>query len=119
MFLKEFRENLNLTQRELSDALGIAQNAIARYENDKVKPTSTVILKYVDELNANPNFLFLGEEPYLLNNLPEFGDSVRNSLCFNNDISETLNVISTMLINNKNIEQEFLLYLKAFVKENI
>ncbi|MDN5095749.1 helix-turn-helix domain-containing protein [Aliarcobacter butzleri] len=75
MYLKKFRENLNLTQRELSDALGIAQNAIARYENDKVKPTSTVILKYVDELNANPNFLFLGEEPYLLNNLPKLDSS--------------------------------------------
>ncbi|MFW3425953.1 helix-turn-helix domain-containing protein [Aliarcobacter butzleri] len=119
MYLKKFRENLNLTQKELANLLGIAQNAIARYENDKVKPTSTVILKYVEELNANPNFLFLGEEPYLLNNLPKFGDSVNNSLCFNNDISKTLNVISTMLIDNKNIEQEFLLYLKVFVKENI
>ena len=92
MFLKKFRKKLKLTQRELSDILKIAQTTIARYENNKIKPTSTVILKYVDELNANPNFLFLGVGPYLLNNLPEFGDSVRNSLCFNNDISETLNV---------------------------
>lgn len=75
MYLKEFRERLNLTQRELSDVLEIAQTAIARYENDKVKPTSTVLLKYINELNANPNFLFLGIEPHLLSNLPKLDSS--------------------------------------------
>ena len=45
MYLKEFREKLNLTQNELSSILDIAQTTIARYENDKVKPTSTVLLK--------------------------------------------------------------------------
>ena len=84
MYLKEFRERLNLTQRELSDVLEIAQTAIARYENDKVKPTSTVLLKYINELNANPNFLFLGIEPHLLNNLPKLDSSNMDLL---NDIT--------------------------------
>lgn len=84
MYLKEFRERLNLTQRELSDVLEIAQTAIARYENDKVKPTSTVLLKYINELNANPNFLFLGIEPHLLNNLPKLDSS---NMDFLNDIT--------------------------------
>ena len=75
MYLKEFREKLNLTQNELSNILDIAQTTIARYENDKVKPTSTVLLKYINELNANPNFLFLGIEPHLLNNLPKLDSS--------------------------------------------
>lgn len=75
MYLKEFREKINLTQRELSEILEIAQTAIARYENDKVKPTSTVLFKYINELNANPNFLFLGIEPHLLNNLPKLDSS--------------------------------------------
>lgn len=66
MYLKEFRERLNLTQNELSSILDIAQTTIARYENDKVKPTSTVILKYINELNANPYFLFMGKGPMLL-----------------------------------------------------
>ncbi len=43
MYLKEFREKLNLTQNELSVILDIAQTTIARYENDKVKTTSTVL----------------------------------------------------------------------------
>lgn len=84
MHLKEFRERLNLTQRQLSEILEIAQTAIARYENDKVKPTSTVILKYINELSANPNFLFLGIEPHLLNNLPKLDSSNMDLL---NDIT--------------------------------
>lgn len=84
MYLKDFREKLNLTQNELSSILDIAQTTIARYENDKVKPTSTVILKYINELNANPNFLFLGIEPHLLNNLPKLDSSNMDLL---NDIT--------------------------------
>ena len=84
MYLKEFREKLNLTQRELAEILEIAQTAIARYENDKVKPTSTVILKYINELDASPNYLFLGIEPHLLGNIPKLNSSCINLL---NDIT--------------------------------
>ena len=35
MYLKEFRERLNLTQNELSLKLDIAQTTIARYGNIK------------------------------------------------------------------------------------
>ncbi len=58
MYLKEFREKIGMTQNQLSESLGIAQTTIARYEKDKVKPTSTVILKYINKLNANPLYLF-------------------------------------------------------------
>ena len=84
MYLKEFREKLNLTQNELSNILDIAQTTIARYENDKVKPTSTVLLKYINELNANPNFFFFFIEHHLLNNLPKLDSSNMDLL---NDIT--------------------------------
>jgi transcriptional regulator with XRE-family HTH domain len=99
MFLKEFREKLNITQRELSDILEIAQTAIARYENDKVKPTSTVLLKYVNQLNANPNFLLLGVGPHLLDAIPKLDSSnidLLNDITLvvsQNDLSEKLNKI--------------------------
>lgn len=66
MYLKEFRVKLNMTQKQFSEFLGIAQNAIARYENNKVTPTINVIEKYINKLNANPNYLFLGIEPHIL-----------------------------------------------------
>ena len=66
MYLKEFREKLNLTQRELANKLELTQVTIARYETQKMSPTSIVIQKYIDVLQANPFFLFTGVEPYLL-----------------------------------------------------
>ncbi len=95
MYLKEFREKLNFTQRELSDILEIAQTAIARYENDKVKPTSTVIFKYIHKLNANPNFLFLGIEPHILNDLPKL----------NNDMINLLNEL-TIVISEEELKEK-------------
>ena len=99
MYLKEFREKLNLTQNELSNILDIAQTTIARYENDKVKPTSTVLLKYVNQLNANPNFLLLGVGPHLLDAIPKLDSSnidLLNDITLvvsQNDLSEKLNKI--------------------------
>ena len=66
MYLKEFREKIGLTQKELGDILMITQTTITRYENDKVKPSTTIIDKYCELLNANPLFLFCGILPILL-----------------------------------------------------
>lgn len=112
MYLKEFRERLNLTQRELSDVLEIAQTAIARYENDKVKPTSTVLLKYINELNANPNFLFLGIEPHLLSNLPKLDSSNMDLL---NDITLMISQEQLKEKLNKILIDEI---IQRFEKEN-
>jgi transcriptional regulator with XRE-family HTH domain len=80
MYLKEFRVKLDMTQKQFSELLGIAQNAIARYENNKVTPTINVIEQYINKLNANPNYLFLGIEPHLLNDTPKLNNDVINLL---------------------------------------
>lgn len=74
MYFKEFRKKIGLTQNELSLKLDIAQTTIARYENSKINPTSTIVFKYINELNANPNFLFLGIEPIFLNKQLEINE---------------------------------------------
>ena len=66
IYLREFRRHLKLTQKELSCVLEIAQTTIARYENDQVKPTSTILIKYINRLNANPFYLFTGTGPFFL-----------------------------------------------------
>lgn len=71
MYLKQFREKMNLTQKEFAEKLGMAQNALARYENDKVTPSITVISQYIDVFDANPLFLFCGIEPIFLNQQKE------------------------------------------------
>ena len=80
MYLKQFREKLNLTQKEFAEKLGLAQNALARYENDRVTPSISLITQYVDVFNANPNYLFLELEPHVLSDLPKFNDDIINTL---------------------------------------
>lgn len=71
MFLKEFREKLHLTQNELAEKLEVAQTTIARYETNKVKPTTDIIMKYIEKVDANPLFLFTGKEPYKMSDIPD------------------------------------------------
>lgn len=60
MYLKQFREYLNLSQKEVAEITGMALSSILQYENGKTIPTITVILKYYEHFKANPNFLILG-----------------------------------------------------------
>lgn len=63
MYLKEFREIIGLSQKDLAEKLELSQVTIARYETNKMNPTSKVIQKYINKLNANPIYLFTGIEP--------------------------------------------------------
>jgi len=74
MYLKEFRERLNLTQKELAEKLDVAQTTIARYETNKVKPTTDTIMKYIEKVDANPLFLFTGKEPYKISDMPDLNN---------------------------------------------
>ena len=74
MYLKEFRERLNLTQKELAEKLDVAQTTIARYETNKVKPTTDTIMKYIEKVDANPLFLFTGKEPYKISDIPDLNN---------------------------------------------
>lgn len=71
MFFKEFRKKLNLTQAELSERLDIAQTSIARYENNKVSPTTDIITKYIEKVDANPLFLLTGKGPHKMSEMPD------------------------------------------------
>lgn len=71
MYLKEFREKTGLSQRDFAEKLGLTQVTIARYETDKMNPTSAVIQKYFDVFDANPLYIFLGIEPVFLKDQKE------------------------------------------------
>ncbi|MDD3443487.1 MAG: helix-turn-helix transcriptional regulator [Sulfurimonas denitrificans] len=84
MYLKEFREQTGLSQKEFAEKLELTQVTIARYETDKMNPTSAVIEKYIDVFAANPSYLFLGLEPKFLtfedNNLTQENHEVLKDL---------------------------------------
>lgn len=70
MFLKEFREKIGLTQKQVAALLELQAPALARYEALNVAPTSSFLKKYCETLDANPNFLLFGTEPHLLSATP-------------------------------------------------
>lgn len=87
MFLKEFRNKIGLTQKELAQILNIQSSALGRYESLQVSPSFDFLKKYCETLNANPNFLFFGQEPHLLSASPSV--SVENGYLLN-DLSSLL-----------------------------
>ena len=81
MFFKEFREKLGISQKEAFEKLEIQQATLAKYESESISPSSIVIKKYCETLNANPTFIFFGQEPHLLSATPEI--SVENGYLLN------------------------------------
>ncbi|MEJ2589377.1 MAG: helix-turn-helix transcriptional regulator [Deltaproteobacteria bacterium] len=48
--IKAWREYLNLTQEELAAKSGMKQSALARLENDTIKPRRSTLLKLADAM---------------------------------------------------------------------
>lgn len=128
MYLKAFRENIGLSQKDFAEKLDLTQVTIARYETNKMSPTSTVIQKYIDIFKANPNFLFLGQEPKVLtfedNNLSQENNEVLkdlNLLLSQSELNSKLNSILIDQVLNKfstsNIDSQMQTLLKVIKLE--
>lgn len=84
--LKRFRKELNLTQKQVADAIGIQKNAYQAYEYGKVKPSVEVLAKIAESFNVSADYL-LGRdevqnkgESYLLSNYRNLNDDNRRVL---------------------------------------
>ena len=55
----DFRTNLNLSQNELAEMLGLTNKAVSKWETGKSKPTTNVIRKLADLLKIDINKLLL------------------------------------------------------------
>ncbi|MBQ8435307.1 MAG: helix-turn-helix transcriptional regulator [Oscillospiraceae bacterium] len=66
--IKERREELNLSQEQLANMLGVGKSAISNYENNISSPKETVMYKLFDALKCDANFFY---EEYL-NNIENF-----------------------------------------------
>lgn len=56
--IKEAREKMGLTQRELANLIGVTGGAIANYENETSHPKENVMYALIDALEVDANFLF-------------------------------------------------------------
>lgn len=59
--IKKIRKELDLTQQEFADRIGIARGNIAAYEVGKNAPSDSVISLICREFNVNENWLRTGE----------------------------------------------------------
>ena len=59
--IKKLRRELDLTQQEFSDRIGVKRGAIANYEIGRNEPTDSVISLICREFNVNENWLRTGE----------------------------------------------------------
>jgi len=55
--IKQLRNELGMTQTELSVKSGIRQGTIARYENERIEPTLTALKALADALNTTIDYI--------------------------------------------------------------
>ena len=56
--IKEKREQLGMTQKQLADKLGVTKSAICNYENGTSSPKEDVLLNIFKVLSVDPNYLY-------------------------------------------------------------
>ncbi len=63
--IKHLRQQLGLSQKELSASLGLSQSTLSQIENDRYYPNYNSLLYLVTELGVDSNWLLLGRgRPY-------------------------------------------------------
>ena len=56
--IKEARERLNLTQKQLAELVGLTPSAITNYEKETSHPKENVLYSLISALRVDANFLF-------------------------------------------------------------
>lgn len=56
--IKELREAKNMTRAELAKRLDVTVGAISNYENEVSSPKETILLKIMNALDCDANYLF-------------------------------------------------------------
>ena len=62
--LKERREAMHLSQKQLGDALGVSGNAVGNYEKGVSSPNADALYKVFELLKCDANYLFQDEMNY-------------------------------------------------------
>lgn len=59
--MRKLRKQLDLTQQEFADRIGMKRNTVANYETGRNEPSAAVISLICREFNVNENWLRSGE----------------------------------------------------------
>ena len=61
--IRALREDNDLTQQQLADYLGVAQNTYSQYETGKIAYTAQVLVKLADFYGVSVDYLLYPEQP--------------------------------------------------------
>ena len=78
--IKELRKEKNLTQKQLSTAINIAQSSISEWEKNSYEPTATAIKILAIYFDVSADYLLgleddLGNKTYINNSFNNFNNS--------------------------------------------
>lgn len=59
--LKKLRKELDMTQQEFADRIGVKRNSLANYETGRNTPIDAIVVSICREFNVNENWLRTGE----------------------------------------------------------
>ena len=85
--IKEARKTLNLTQEDLATIIGVTKGAIANYENEVSIPKIELLLKLMEALQVDANYLY--QDDVRVRRIPTVDDDSPSALddddkeCFN------------------------------------
>lgn len=69
--LKKYRKNNGYTQKQLAEAVGVTQQAVAKWETDKASPDPEMLQKISSMLNVTVDSLLDGETPKDKSKMPK------------------------------------------------
>lgn len=61
--ITELRQASNISQQQLSKALGISRQAVSKWENDQTSPDTINLIRLADVLNTEVEYLATGKKP--------------------------------------------------------
>ena len=76
-FIADCRKELNMTQRQIAERLGITNRAVSKWDTGKSMPDASLMLELCETLHISVNELLCGKR---LNELEERKESEQNTL---------------------------------------
>ena len=91
--IKSRRKEMNLTQNELAEMIGVSNNHLSSIENGKETPSLDTLLNICTSLTTKPDYLLLGS--LHSNNIPQnIIDTLQ--LCSEHDVKLALRMVRFM-----------------------
>lgn len=96
--LQKSRTNVNLTQEQVAETLGVSRQTISNWENEKTYPDIKSIVILSDLYNVSLDYLLKDKEEKTMSNYLNYLEESTNTVKSKNKLSKLLLVLSYLII---------------------